>query len=64
VSGSIVGKPEIIGWEITNKCNLTCKHCFTAAAKRAYGEMSAAECRTVIDSMANIGVETVGWTGG
>ena len=64
MSGSIFGKPEIIGWEITNKCNLTCKHCFTAAAKRAYGEMSTAECRTVIDSMANIGVETIGWTGG
>lgn len=58
------GKPEIIGWEITNQCNLTCKHCFTAAARRAYGEMTTSECRAVIDSMASIGVETIGWTGG
>lgn len=57
-------KPEIIGWEITNQCNLSCKHCFTAAGKRAHGEMTTAECRTVIDAMANIGVRTIGWTGG
>ena len=56
--------PEIIGWEITNQCNLTCKHCFTAAGKRAHGEMTTAECRAVIDSMAAIVVETIGWTGG
>ena len=64
MSEPAVGKPEIIGWEITNQCNLSCKHCFTAAGKRAYGEMTTAECRTVIDAMANIGVRTIGWTGG
>src|SRR5512136_588465 len=64
VNDNSVGKPEIIGWEITNQCNLACKHCFTAAGKRAHGEMTTAECRTVIDAMANIGVVTIGWTGG
>jgi MoaA/NifB/PqqE/SkfB family radical SAM enzyme len=56
--------PEIIGWEITNRCNLSCAHCFTAATERAHDEMDTAECRTVIDSMAKIGVGLIGWTGG
>ncbi|PWB71287.1 radical SAM protein [candidate division GN15 bacterium] len=64
VSENSTGKPEIIGWEITNQCNLSCQHCFTAAGKRAHGEMTTAECRTVIDAMADIGVVTIGWTGG
>lgn len=64
MSEPAAGKPEIIGWEITNQCNLSCKHCFTAAGKRAHGEMTTIECRTVIDAMARIGVETIGWTGG
>ena len=63
MSDATVSRPEIIGWEITNRCNLTCKHCFTAAGRRAYGEMTTAECRAAIDSMAAIGVETIGWTG-
>jgi radical SAM protein with 4Fe4S-binding SPASM domain len=57
-------KPAIIGWEITNQCNLSCPHCYTAAAKRPHDEMTTAECKRVIDAMAAIGVGTIGWTGG
>ena len=56
--------PRIIGWGITNRCNLTCPHCFTASGKRSHGEMTTAECRSLIDAMAGIGVSTIGWTGG
>jgi len=57
-------KPGIIGWEITDHCNLSCPHCYSAAAKRPHDEMSTDECRSLIDSMAEIGVGTIGWTGG
>jgi radical SAM protein with 4Fe4S-binding SPASM domain len=57
-------KPAIIGWEITNQCNLSCPHCYTAAGKRAHDELDTAECKSIIDSMAAIGVGTIGWTGG
>jgi radical SAM protein with 4Fe4S-binding SPASM domain len=56
--------PPIIGWEITNQCNLACPHCFSAAAKRPHNEMDTAECRAAIDAMARIGVGMIGWTGG
>jgi radical SAM protein with 4Fe4S-binding SPASM domain len=58
------GKPRIVGWEITNQCNLSCIHCFTASGKRPHDEMDTGECRRVIDSMAVLGVGTIGWTGG
>lgn len=56
--------PNIIGWEITNQCNLTCPHCFTAAGKRPHDELTTAECHGLIDIMAGIGVRHIGWTGG
>jgi radical SAM protein with 4Fe4S-binding SPASM domain len=57
-------KPRIVGWEITNQCNLSCVHCFTAAGKRPHDELTTEQCKRVIDSMAAIGVATIGWTGG
>jgi radical SAM protein with 4Fe4S-binding SPASM domain len=56
--------PPVIGWEITRQCNLTCPHCFSAAAKRPHDEMGTQECLSVVDSMAQIGVDLIGWTGG
>jgi radical SAM protein with 4Fe4S-binding SPASM domain len=57
-------KPYLIGWEITSQCNLTCPHCFSAAARRPHNEMDTAECKNVIDDMARLGVSVIGWTGG
>jgi radical SAM protein with 4Fe4S-binding SPASM domain len=57
-------KPYIVGWEITSWCNLTCPHCYSAAARRPHNEMGTEECKEVIDSMQEIGVSFIGWTGG
>ncbi len=54
----------MVGWEITQQCNLTCKHCFTAASRRPHNELTTDECKRTIDSMAAIGVGYIGWTGG
>lgn len=56
--------PPLVGWEITSQCNLTCPHCFSAAAKRPHDEMGTEECREVVKDMARIGVGHIGWTGG
>ena len=56
--------PEIVGWEITNQCNLRCAHCFTAASRRSHNELTTEECRRIIDSLATLGVKMIGWTGG
>jgi radical SAM protein with 4Fe4S-binding SPASM domain len=56
--------PGLIGWEITGQCNLSCPHCYSAAGRKPYNEMTMGECKRIIDSMAALGVGTIGWTGG
>jgi radical SAM protein with 4Fe4S-binding SPASM domain len=56
--------PRAVGWEITTQCNLTCPHCYSAAAKRPHNEMNTDECKRVIDSLEWIGAGEIGWTGG
>jgi len=56
--------PPVIGWEITGQCNLSCPHCFSAAARKPRDEMTTAEGREIIEIMADIGVGMIGWTGG
>jgi len=57
-------KYNLIGWGITERCNLTCPHCFSSAKKTADDEFTTDECRVVIDALARVGVGTIGWTGG
>lgn len=64
MNNSEVRPPEIIGWEITNQCNLRCAHCFTAASRRPHDELSTDECRRIIDALSNLGGTMIGWTGG
>ena len=54
----------MVGWEITRRCNLSCPHCYTAAENRTRNEMTAAECRDIIDILADWKVTAIGWTGG
>lgn len=56
--------PEIVGWEITRWCNLTCTHCFTAASRRPHDELTTSECKPIIDTLAELGTMMIGWTGG
>lgn len=64
MTGPTARQPLLAGWEITRQCNLTCPHCFSAAAKRPHNELTTAEGRDLIAAMARIGVKTIGWTGG
>ena len=55
---------RFIGWGITEKCNLTCPHCYSAATKTAPSELSTDECRKIVEQLARADVEYIGWTGG
>ncbi|UCE25823.1 MAG: radical SAM protein [Candidatus Zixiibacteriota bacterium] len=57
-------KYSSIGWGITRRCNLSCPHCYTSAAKTSTGELTTEECREIIDLMPGLGAENIGWTGG
>ncbi len=57
-------KPKIVGWGITCRCNLSCPHCYSASTKASREEMSTGECLAILDSLADLGTERIGWTGG
>ncbi len=54
----------ILGWEITNDCNLHCPHCYNPLVKNTHTELTLDQCIKIIDSAANLGTTMIGWTGG
>jgi len=57
-------KPALVGWGITELCNLACPHCGSSATKCSSEELSTTEALWVIDSLGELGTERIGWTGG
>ncbi len=56
----------VIFWNITNKCNLTCDHCYISAGpdKERAGELSTEEAKAFIDDISGMGVPLLLFTGG
>ena len=56
--------PICLTWELTYACNLACVHCLSSSGRRDPRELSAAECRAVIDELARMQVFYVNIGGG
>jgi radical SAM protein with 4Fe4S-binding SPASM domain len=57
--------PLLVVWNITNSCNLSCKHCYQDAAhKRGAGELTRAEKLNVLDQLSENYVPLVAIAGG
>lgn len=55
----------IVVWNMTNRCNLSCQHCYIDAEDRDYsGELSTAEAKTFIDDLAGMRVPVLLFSGG
>ena len=55
----------VVIWNLTRRCNLTCKHCYALSADHAYpGELGLDECRTVIDDLRGFRVPALILSGG
>lgn len=55
----------IVVWNMTNRCNLSCRHCYIEAEDRAYkGELTTAEARVFIDDLAAMKVPVLLFSGG
>lgn len=50
--------------EVTNTCNLRCIHCYKVAGEPLEGELSTEEWFSAIDTLKELGVITVAFTGG
>lgn len=56
----------VVFWNITNKCNLSCAHCYISAGpdKQRHDELSSDEAKAFIDDLARIKVPLLMFTGG
>ena len=56
--------PICLTWELTYACNLSCVHCLSSSGRRDPRELTAAECRAVIDELERMQVFYVNIGGG
>jgi AdoMet-dependent heme synthase len=56
--------PKIIYFEITNRCNLLCKHCYSNSGKIKNKELTKKEIFSLIDESAKQGLEFLSIGGG
>ncbi|HEU5416942.1 MAG TPA: mycofactocin radical SAM maturase [Streptosporangiaceae bacterium] len=56
--------PICLTWELTYACNLACVHCLSSSGRRDPRELTAAECRGVIDELERMQVFYVNIGGG
>jgi len=60
----VTRSPGIIGWGLTEHCNLACPHCYVSATREPRDELTTPECLHLIDTMAELGTQYLAWTGG
>ncbi len=58
------GFPLVIGWELTLRCNLKCRHCASAAARARDDELTRDEAIGICDQLPALLVQEVDFTGG
>jgi mycofactocin radical SAM maturase len=56
--------PICLTWELTYACNLACVHCLSSSGRRDPAELTTAECRRLIDTLARMQVFYVNIGGG
>ena len=56
--------PVNVTWEITLRCNLRCVHCPSDAGKPLEDELTATECRRLVDQLTALKVFQVNIGGG
>lgn len=59
-----LNNPLDIEWEITNACNLRCRHCYVAAGAKLEEELDTREALQLVDELDRIGVTDITISGG
>lgn len=55
--------PKILIWLLTSRCNLACRHCYTARFP-SQGELDRDQAMSIVHCAANAGIRHIGFTGG
>ncbi len=59
------GTAPVVIWNLVRRCNLTCKHCYSTSADKAFpGELSGTEIDAVMDDLRGFGVRVLILSGG
>ncbi|MBI2172004.1 MAG: radical SAM protein [Chloroflexi bacterium] len=61
---SIAYSPEIVSWNVTQRCNLQCSHCYLVAGGSAPAELSFEEGCQLVDQLAASGTRMLILSGG
>lgn len=56
--------PRVLSWNLTQRCNLKCAHCYLSAGETAEAELSTEEALGVVDQAAQAGTELLILSGG
>ncbi|HVX22735.1 MAG TPA: mycofactocin radical SAM maturase [Acidimicrobiales bacterium] len=59
-----LASPICLTWELTYACNLACVHCLSSSGRRDPRELTAEECRAVVDELERMQVFYVNIGGG
>ncbi len=58
-------KKPVVVWNITKRCNLSCRHCYSASTNQDYpGELSTEEGKKLIEDLAKFGSPVILFSGG
>lgn len=58
-------KKPVVVWNVTQRCNLFCMHCYASSRDREYpGELTTEEGLALLDDLARFGAPTVLFSGG
>jgi Predicted Fe-S oxidoreductases len=60
-----VDKKPVVVWNVTQRCNLFCMHCYASSKNQDYpGELNTQEGLALLDDLASFGAPTVLFSGG
>jgi radical SAM protein with 4Fe4S-binding SPASM domain len=58
------GAPFQVVWDVTNACNLQCKHCYSTSGKMGKNELTTNQAKRAIDTFDRAGVTILAFSGG
>lgn len=60
----LLDAPFLVVWNLTDACNLSCRHCYQRAGPKRPDELPTIEKLRVVEELAKVGVVSVAFSGG
>jgi radical SAM protein with 4Fe4S-binding SPASM domain len=60
----VSGAPFLVVWDVTYRCNLKCKHCYSNAGQTFNHELTTEQAKHVIDKLDHASIPIIAFSGG